>query len=175
MTRANSFFIQAMIGLLLLIVIGGCAPGSSGSGTGPSGVSPTPLDPVILPTVPNGVVPTGELFSSATVAGIWYDASNDIVLNLTTTGVRLVTPCVQFESTGAWLDNPAVAAEVTGTYISRNPLGTQPELSNGRVVISKPQVDGLFTQFLDRNGATVLRTSALRKVSTEPVVRACIN
>ena len=177
MTRANSFFIQAMIGLLLLIVIGGCAPGSSGSGTGPSGSMPAVIEPNINPPSPilSGAVPTGELFSAATVAGIWHDPSTDLLLNLTTTGVRLVAPCVQFESTGNWLEKPALIAEVTGTYLSRDPRGIQPELFNGRVIISKPQTVGLFVQFIDRNGATVFRTDKLRKVSVEPATGVCIN
>ena len=172
MTRANSFFIQAMVGLLLLIVIGGCAPGSTGSGTGPSVAVPSI---VTTPVITDDEVPVGAAFSASTVSGIWYDANIGVVLNLGPTLVRLVAPCVQFESTGAWLIDPAVITAVTGTYISRNPLGVQPELFNGRLVISKPSTDGLFVQFIDRNGSTLLRTDKLRKVAVEPSVPSCIN
>ena len=176
MTRANTFFIQSVIALLLLIVIGGCAPGSTGSGSGPGGTVPQQANTnPNLPIVPNDDLPTGMAFSAASVSGIWHDASIGLVLTLDQNLVRLVAPCVQFESTGVWLANTAVAVEVRGTYISRNPLGVQPELFNGRVVIAKPNTDGLFVQFIDRNGATVLRTDKLRKVTVEPAVPACIN
>lgn len=173
MTRANTFFIQAMIGLLLLIVIGGCSPGSTGSGSGPGGS--ITAQPNITPMVPNDDLPTGMAFSSSTIAGVWYEASTGLILNLQPNSVRLIAACVQFESTGVWLANPAFAVEVLGTYISRNPLGIQPELFNGRVVISKPSTDGLFVQFIDRNGATILRTDKLRQVAVEPAPPVCIN
>ena len=176
MTRANTFFIQLLIALLLLIVVGGCAPGSTGSGSGPGGTVPQQPNSIPnLPMVPNDDLPTGAAFSSVTISGVWHDASIGLVLTLEPNLVRLVAPCVQFESTGAWLNNPAVAAEVRGTYISRNPLGVQPELFNGRVVISKPSTEELFVQFVDRNGTTVLRTDKLRKVTVEPAVPTCIN
>jgi hypothetical protein len=173
MSRFENLCIQCLMGLLLMLVIGGCAPGSAGSGTGPSSNEPPPgasAPPVTspnasppLPIVPGANLSTGLTFKNSDLLGVWIDAETGTKIEIAAQSIRVKRACLEFVFDGAWVANDALAIQLSGI------LTIQPSASQGTVaaveaaslVLALPAANQLYVEVIRNAGDSVMRLPAM--------------
>lgn len=176
MNRANNLGVQIFIALMLMLVMGGCAPGSTGSGDGPSSASPpttsAPASSLSLPVDTNNLpvgssdLPIGQSFVLASIHGVWYDRNAGLILEVSTSLTTMLTTvvvkqsCYTFTTAGPWPNQMALAVQAFGSLTS-----TSAVLASGsyRVIIAQPSEQQIFLELLSQGNSTLIRSANLTR------------
>lgn len=180
MNRDNNLAVQFFVGVMLLLVLGGCAPGSTGSGDGPSSASPPLVAapsvsqslPVDTNNLPIGSIelPIGQSFTVADLNGIWYDSRAGLVLEVSTSSTTLLTTvvvrssCYSFTSTGPWPAQTARAVQAFGSLTSNSAA-----IASGsyRLIVTQPLEQQVYIELLSQGNSTlVLSPNLVRFIPT---------
>lgn len=160
------------MGLLLMLVIGGCAPGSAGSGTGPSsneppsanappsvGLNVTPA----LPIVPGANLITGLTFNNTDLLGYWIDAETGTTIEIAAQSIRVKRACLEFVFEGAWVATDALAIQLSGNLTTQSSVsqGTIATVESAALVLALPAANQLYVEVIRNTGNSVLRLPAM--------------
>ncbi len=186
MSRFENLCIQCLMAVFLMLVIGGCAPGSAGSGTGPAsseppttsvptppGASPNTTAP--LPIVPGENLITGLVFNSTDLFGRWVDVQSKTTIEITSQKIRLISPCLEFVVDSAWVAKDALAIQLSGNLISQasRSVGTAASSGPASLVLTLPAANQLYAQVIRLEGVNVLRLPSMVRVAADsPAIAA---
>jgi hypothetical protein len=186
MSRFENLCIQCLMGLLLMMVIGGCAPGSAGSGTGPAsneppgvagmppGVGPS-MSPA-LPIVPGANLITGLTFNNIDLLGQWIDVATGTTIAITNQSITVKRSCRQFLFEGTWVASDALAIQLSGNLTTQASvsLGTVAAVDPASLVLALPAANQLYVEVIRNTGDSVFRLPAMVRLSNGTgVVNSC--
>jgi hypothetical protein len=172
MSRFENLCIQCLMGLLLMLVIGGCAPGSAGSGTGPSSNEPPstnappsagPNVTPALPIVPGANLITGLSFNNRDLLGFWIDAETATTIEITAQLIKVKRACLEFVFEGAWVANDALAIQLSGNLTTQASVsqGTVAAVELAALVLALPAANQLYVEVIRNTGNSVMRLPAV--------------
>jgi hypothetical protein len=186
MSRFENLCIQCLMGLLLMLVIGGCSPGSAGSGTGPSSSEPppiagtppgaTPNSTPSLPIVPGANLVTGVTFNNSDLLGRWIDVASSTTLDISNESIVLKRACREFVFQGSWVATQALAIQLSGTLTSQasSSLGITAGVDPSGLVLALPTSNQLYAEVIRNVGDSVLRLPGMvRATNNETLSISC--
>jgi hypothetical protein len=172
MSRFENLCIQCLMGLLLMLVIGGCAPGSAGSGTGPSSNEPPsansppgagPNVTPALPIVPGENLITGLTFNKSELLGLWIDAETGTTIEIAAQSIRVKRACLEYLFDGAWVATDALAIQLSGNLTTQASVsqGTVAAVEPAALVLALPAANQLYVEVIRNTGNSVMRLPAM--------------
>jgi hypothetical protein len=176
MTRFENLCIHCLMGLLLMMVIGGCAPGSAGSGTGPSSNEPpsngapiaaNPNMTPALPIVPGANLITGLTFNRVDLLGQWIDIDTGTTIEITIETIKVKRSCFEFVFSGSWAATNALAIQLSGNWITQSSAsqGTVANIEPAAVVLALPAANQLYVEVIRNTGDSVLRLPSMVRLT----------